>query len=211
MLAAPVDQVPEGPNLIHEPKFDGWRGIVFRERDGVYVQSRAGRNLTTYFPDITCALRTAMPAGVVLDGELIVWERGRTNFAQLQRRVTAGRDLLRLAQECPAHYVVFDLLADAGGEVILNLPLSERLRGDVLYALSPCPAASKPHTTSRRAISAPIATPVAVLIRTGDSAVAGPTVRAPALILSGDSQARETRLARAGSAVACAAVPTEAS
>ncbi|WP_244295339.1 hypothetical protein [Micromonospora orduensis] len=126
MLAAPVDQVPEGAGLVHEPKWDGWRVIAFREDDGVYLQSRAGRNLTTYFPDITRAIRRAVPSGAVLDGELIVLERGRTNFAQLQRRVTAGRGLLRLARDCPAHYVLFDLLADAGGEGILNLPLSER-------------------------------------------------------------------------------------
>ncbi|MCW3820213.1 hypothetical protein ONA91_37870 [Micromonospora sp. DR5-3] len=122
MLAAPVDAVPEGPDLVHEPKWDGWRALAFRETDGVYLQSRAGRNLTTYFPDITRTIRAAVPPGVVLDGELIVWEGGRTNFAQLQRRVTAGRALLRLAREFPAHYVLFDLLADAGGQVIVDLP-----------------------------------------------------------------------------------------
>ncbi|WP_338105239.1 ATP-dependent DNA ligase [Micromonospora aurantiaca (nom. illeg.)] len=51
MLAAPVDAVPENPDLVHEPKWDGWRCIAFREADGVYLQSRAGRNLTTYFPN----------------------------------------------------------------------------------------------------------------------------------------------------------------
>ncbi|MFD6732010.1 hypothetical protein ACFWDZ_12980 [Micromonospora aurantiaca] len=51
MLAAPVDVVPESPDLLHEPKWDGWRCIAFRETDGVYLQSRAGRNLTTYFPN----------------------------------------------------------------------------------------------------------------------------------------------------------------
>ncbi|PSK67045.1 hypothetical protein B0E53_00950 [Micromonospora sp. MH33] len=55
-----------------------------------------------------------------------MWERGRTNFALLQRRVTAGRWLLRLVHDCPAHDVLFDLLVDAGGEVVLDLPLSER-------------------------------------------------------------------------------------
>ncbi|WP_422733910.1 hypothetical protein ACN26Y_28730 [Micromonospora sp. WMMD558] len=48
--------MPEGPDLVHEPKWDGWRAIAVRETDGVYVQSRAGRNLTTYFPDITRAI-----------------------------------------------------------------------------------------------------------------------------------------------------------
>ena len=63
---------------------------------------------------------------VRLDRELILCERSRTNFAQRQRRVTAGCGLLRLARDCPAHLVLFDLLADADGEVMLDRPLSER-------------------------------------------------------------------------------------
>ncbi|RAN98245.1 DNA ligase (ATP) [Micromonospora noduli] len=153
MLAAPVDAVPDAPGLIHEPKWDGWRCIAFREPDGVYLQSRAGRNLTTYFPDITRAVRT-LPPGVVLDGELIVWERGRTNFALLQRRVTAGRALLRLAHDCPAHYVLFDLLADTGGEVVLGLPLSERrARLEQLLVDAPTQLTLTPQTTDTQQVS----------------------------------------------------------
>ncbi|MFF4894700.1 ATP-dependent DNA ligase [Micromonospora chersina] len=154
MLAAPVDVVPEGPGLVHEPKWDGWRAIAFRDADGVYLQSRAGQNLTTYFPDITRAIRAAIPPGVVLDGELIVWERGRTNFAQLQRRVTAGRALLRLARECPAHYVLFDLLADVDGTVILDLPLSQRrARLQQLLAGAPAQLTLTPQTADMRQVS----------------------------------------------------------
>ncbi|MEU4476478.1 ATP-dependent DNA ligase [Micromonospora sp. NPDC023966] len=154
MLAAPVDVVPEGPGLVHEPKWDGWRAVAFREADGVYLQSRAGRNLSTYFPDITRAIRAAIPPGVVLDGELIVWERGRTNFAQLQRRVTAGRALLRLARDCPAHYVLFDLLADADGRVILDLPLSQRrARLERLLADSPAQLTLTPQTADMTLVS----------------------------------------------------------
>ncbi|MEU5727182.1 ATP-dependent DNA ligase [Micromonospora sp. NPDC047738] len=152
MLAAPVDVVPEGRDLVHEPKWDGWRCIAFRESGGVYLQSRAGRNLTTYFPDITRAIRAAVPPGVVLDGELIVWERGRTNFAQLQRRVTAGRDLLRLARECPAHYVLFDLLAD--GQAIIDLPLSQRrTRLERLLADAPAQLTVTPQTADMRQVA----------------------------------------------------------
>ncbi|PZF97264.1 ATP-dependent DNA ligase [Micromonospora deserti] len=154
MLAAPVDVVPEGPDLVHEPKWDGWRALAFRETGGVYLQSRAGRNLTTYFPDITRAIRAAIPPGVVLDGELIIWEHGRTNFAQLQRRVTAGRALLRLAHERPAHYVLFDLLADAGGRVILDLPLSQRrARLERLLADVPAQLTLTPQTADMRQVS----------------------------------------------------------
>ncbi|WP_343443713.1 ATP-dependent DNA ligase [Micromonospora schwarzwaldensis] len=153
MLAKPVDAVPEGPGLVHQPKWDGWRCIAFREADGVYLQSRVGRNLTTYFPDISRALRT-LPHGVVLDGELIVWERGRTNFALLQRRITAGRGLLRLARDCPAHYVLFDLLADAGGELVLELPLSERrARLEQLLIDAPTELTQTPQTTDMQQVA----------------------------------------------------------
>ncbi|RQW96967.1 ATP-dependent DNA ligase [Micromonospora inaquosa] len=153
MLAAPVDEVPEGAGLVHEPKWDGWRVIAFRDDDGVYLQSRAGRNLSTYFPDITRAIRAAVPVGAVLDGELIVFERGRTSFAQLQRRITAGRGLLRLARECPAHYVLFDLLADAGGQLLLNLPLSERrARLERLLVDAPPQLTLTPQTTDMREV-----------------------------------------------------------
>ncbi|MFG1952484.1 ATP-dependent DNA ligase [Micromonospora sp. NPDC048830] len=136
MLAAPVDAVPVGPDLLYEPKWDGWRAITFQD-DRVHIQSRAGRNLTPYFPDITRAVR-ALPPGVVLDGELVVWDRGRTNFALLQRRVTAGRDVVRLAARYPAHYVLFDLLADAGGQLLLDVPLVER-RARLAYLLAGAP------------------------------------------------------------------------
>ncbi|MFI2652532.1 ATP-dependent DNA ligase [Micromonospora fulviviridis] len=154
MLATPVDAVPDDPGLAHEPKWDGWRCIAFREPDGVYLQSRAGRNLTTYFPDITRAIRAAIPRGAVLDGELIVFERGRTNFALLQRRVTAGRGLLRLVHDCPAHYVLFDLLADAGGELVLDLPLSERrARLERLLADAPAQLTLTPQTTDPKQVA----------------------------------------------------------
>ncbi|WP_233197113.1 ATP-dependent DNA ligase [Verrucosispora sp. ts21] len=98
--------------------------------------------------DITRAIRAVVPPGVVLDGELIVWERGRTNFAQLQRRVTAGRDLLRLARERPAHYVLFDLLADADGQVVLDMPLAQRrARLERLLVDAPAQLTLTPQTT----------------------------------------------------------------
>ncbi|MGN9804023.1 ATP-dependent DNA ligase [Micromonospora sp. L32] len=99
MLSAPVDAVPQGPRLAYEPKWDGFRALAFVEAAGVYLQSRAGKNLTPYFPDITRPIRHTFPPQVILDGELIVWERGRISVARLQRRITAGRGLLIMARE----------------------------------------------------------------------------------------------------------------
>ncbi|TDB69422.1 ATP-dependent DNA ligase [Micromonospora sp. KC721] len=147
MLAAGVDVVPEGAGLAYEPKWDGWRSLAFRTPDGVYLQSRAGRNLSPYFPDITRALRT-VPPGAVLDGELVVWERDRTNFALLQRRIVAGNQLLTVVRRHPAHYVVFDLLSAPPGRLLLDAPLSDRrmLLADLLAGVSPTVTLS-PQTT----------------------------------------------------------------
>ncbi|RGC68820.1 ATP-dependent DNA ligase [Micromonospora sp. MW-13] len=83
-----------------------------------------------------------------------MWERGRTNFAQLQRRVTAGRGLLRLARDCPTHYVLFDLLADTGGQVILDRPLSERRdRLERLLAGAPAALTLTPQTGDMRLVA----------------------------------------------------------
>src|SRR5206468_149748 len=108
-----------------EPKWDGWRALVFRDAGGVFVQSRTGRPLAAYFPDIARLAREALPPGAVLDGELLVWapDRGRTSFVALQRRISGGA---RLAREHPAHYVAFDLLQAPGGAELLRKPFAER-------------------------------------------------------------------------------------
>lgn len=136
MLAASVDAVPEGPGLAYEPKWDGWRALAFHQPGAVYLQSRSGRNLTTYFPEIARAVRSTLPHGVVLDGELVVWEGERTNFALLQRRVTAGRQLTTVVRSHPANYVVFDLLAVPPDRTLLDAPLAQRraLLTDLLAA-----------------------------------------------------------------------------
>ncbi|MBM0237812.1 ATP-dependent DNA ligase [Micromonospora sp. ATA32] len=125
MLAKSVAAVPAGQGLAYEPKWDGWRAIAFRHDDGVYLQSRAGRDLGAYFPDVIDAVARVAP-GVVLDGELVVWEGDRTDFSLLQRRVTAGAQREALARRHPAHYVVFDLLSAPPGLPLLDKPLAER-------------------------------------------------------------------------------------
>jgi ATP-dependent DNA ligase len=142
MRAAAVADLPVPPRtskVIYEPKWDGWRAIAHVGADGARLQSRAGRDLTAYFPDVCAVLEEHVPAGVVLDGELVSWdvERGRTAFTNLRRRVTAGRGLTREAARRPAHLVVFDLLQDRG-RLLLDRPLSERRRRlERLLAMAP--------------------------------------------------------------------------
>jgi ATP-dependent DNA ligase len=129
MIAAPVDQLPEGSGWCYEPKWDGWRCIGYRHTDQVRLRSRSGKPLAGYFPELTRALRAQLPAGTVVDGELIIWNQasGRTSFADLQRRITTGPRIVRQAREHPATYVLFDVLADPTGALI-TLPLAERRR-----------------------------------------------------------------------------------
>lgn len=130
MLAVAVPVMPgrdgRDRNLRWEPKFDGWRCLAFRRANDVYLQSRAGRPLSGYFPDIAAAVAATVPPGVVLDGELVIWHQDRTSFALLQARVTAGGRLPSEVRAHPAHYVVFDVLQNASGQELLTQPLRER-------------------------------------------------------------------------------------
>ncbi|MFS8478525.1 MAG: hypothetical protein FWJ93_06070 [Micromonosporaceae bacterium] len=155
MHAAPVRRLPEPDSCaggcVYEPKWDGWRALVFVEEDRVYLQSRSGRPLAAYFPDISRLARNALPAGTVVDGELIIWEaqRAATSFALLQRRVSAGRHLPREVAAHPAHLVVFDLLHTPAGP-LLSAPLAQRaarltsLLADAPPQLTRCPQTVDP-------------------------------------------------------------------
>jgi ATP-dependent DNA ligase len=145
MLATAVDRLPLGA-VAYEPKWDGWRVLLFRTADGVYLQSRTGKPLAGYFPDIT-RLARALPPGLVLDGELVIWEPGRdrTSFALLQHRVAAA-STVRAAARHPAHLVAFDAL-QVGGRELLAAPLVDR-RVALLDVLAGAPAQLMvcPHT-----------------------------------------------------------------
>ncbi|MDG4825599.1 ATP-dependent DNA ligase [Asanoa sp. WMMD1127] len=150
MVATSVPELPVGPGWAYEPKWDGWRQVAWVRDGRVQLQTRNGHPIGLQFPDITRALRETVPAGTVLDGELVVWDedRERSSFALLQRRAAAGRHALRLAHRYPAHFVVFDLLATPE-QSLLPAPLAERrqhlerLLADVPNQLVLCP-----HTTS---------------------------------------------------------------
>ncbi|MEU1072412.1 ATP-dependent DNA ligase [Streptomyces sp. NPDC005878] len=134
-LARSVRELPRGPGWWYEPKFDGHRMVVFREASGVVLQARSGRIVTAAFPDLVAAA-LEMPAGCVLDGEVVVWTGGRTDFAAVQRRAAAtpARAAL-LAARLPVSYAAFDVLAD-GGEDVRRLPYGER-RARLVSLLAP--------------------------------------------------------------------------
>jgi ATP-dependent DNA ligase len=125
-LARSSRDLPVGEEWRYEPKWDGFRTLVFRDGDEVYLQSRNGRPMNRYFPEAVEQLRTLAAERVVLDGELIVVVDGVQEFDLLSQRIhPAASRVERLAAETPSQFVAFDLLAE-GDEQLLELPYTER-------------------------------------------------------------------------------------
>ena len=144
-LARSAKDLPTGEGWCYEPKWDGFRTIVFRDGDSVRLQSRNGKPMNRYFPEVVEHVVELAPQRLVLDGELIVVVGGIQEFDLLSQRIhPAASRVERLARETPAALVAFDLLAE-GGESLLELPYGsrrERLatavdRGEGPVALTP--------------------------------------------------------------------------
>ena len=121
-LALTRKQLPTGEEWAYEPKLDGFRAIVFVDGDDFHIQSRGGKDLGRYFPELSFS-----PGRWVLDGELVIRDaEGNLEFDSLQERIHPAQSRIDLlSKEIPAGYVVFDLLAE-GDEVLLETPLRER-------------------------------------------------------------------------------------
>ena len=126
MLAKLSTSLPEGEGWLYEPKWDGFRALVFRDGDEVYVQSRDLKPLNRYFPELLEPLHLQLPAGCVADGEIVIaGEHGLDFDALLLRIHPAASRIKLLAQQTPAAYVAFDLLA-VDGRDLLGAPQEER-------------------------------------------------------------------------------------
>jgi ATP-dependent DNA ligase len=124
MEAIPVDDLPSGDGWLFEPKYDGFRCILFRDGDTVDLQSRRQRPLGRYFPEIIDAARHLPVARFVFDGELIIPDQP---FDTLQLRLhPAASRVQLLSRQHPAQVVVFDLLADQHGRSLLDRPFTDR-------------------------------------------------------------------------------------
>jgi ATP-dependent DNA ligase len=127
MEAYSTDEIPVGPEWQYEPKWDGFRCIVFRNQQEVFLQSKAGQPLARYFPDVVEQLQTIKARRFVLDGELAIPIGKVLSFDELQLRLhPAASRVQKLATAHPALFIVFDLLADTRSESLLALPLGER-------------------------------------------------------------------------------------
>ena len=115
MLAKLEHEIPLGEGWRFEPKWDGFRALVFRDGEGVHIQSRDGRGLERFFPELVPALAEAFPPDCVVDGEIILAGPKGLEFDQLQLRLHPAESRIRkLAAQIPASYVAFDLLAQDG-------------------------------------------------------------------------------------------------
>jgi ATP-dependent DNA ligase len=129
MLAKLTDALPEG-DYIYEPKWDGFRALVFRDKNDVYLQSRDSRPLDRYFPDLHAVLLEQLPKPCVLDGEIVIATEHGLDFDELQLRLhPAASRVAKLAQATPASFVAFDVLA-IGTRDLMDTPQAAR-RGEL--------------------------------------------------------------------------------
>jgi ATP-dependent DNA ligase len=139
MEALLVSEIPVGENWEYEPKWDGFRCLAFRDGEKVELQSKSGQELARYFPEVVGALLKLKATKFVLDGELVIPAgsegilpagRGQVlgfSFDDLLQRIhPAASRVAKLAKETPAHFIVFDLLVDETGQLLVDLPLAKR-------------------------------------------------------------------------------------
>lgn len=137
MLAKSVKKIPDVGHV--EPKWDGFRTIIFRDGDDVVLGSRNERPMTRYFPELVDAVREHLPARCVLDGEIVVITGERLDFEALQQRIHPAQSRVEmLAERTPVSFVAFDLLA-LGGEDLTAQPFGRR-RDRLVEALAPADA-----------------------------------------------------------------------
>jgi len=130
MEALPATELPEGPEWQYEPKWDGFRCLAFRDRSQLDLESKSGRPLTRYFPELAATLLELKAKKFVLDGEIAIPVNGHLSFDELLIRIhPAASRVLKLSQEHPSVFIVFDLLVDENGKSMVQLPLEKRRQG----------------------------------------------------------------------------------
>jgi ATP-dependent DNA ligase len=140
MLSKRISELPDGDGWIFEPKWDGFRALIFRDGDEITIQSRDSKPLNRYFPELVDVLRAQLPARCVLDGEIVIAQNGALNFDALQLRLhPAASRVKMLSQQIPASIVFFDLLCE-GDRDLRSEPFEdrrERLRSMLSSVLPP--------------------------------------------------------------------------
>jgi ATP-dependent DNA ligase len=150
MLAKLADELPPDGGYLYEPKWDGFRAIIFRGADDVFIQSRDLRPLDRYFPELHDVFLTQLPPGCVLDGEIVIAGKKGLDFDALQLRLhPAASRVKKLAAEQPAAFVAFDLLAADGRNLCSETQLVRRTKLEELLASTRPPLHLTPMTRDR--------------------------------------------------------------
>ncbi len=127
MEAQPATELPRGSDWQYEPKWDGFRCLAFRDGNRIDLESKSGKPLTRYFPELVEALASLRAQKCVLDGEIVIPRDGSSSFDHLLMRIhPAASRIQRLSKETPCVFIVFDLLVNEKGESLVKLPLAER-------------------------------------------------------------------------------------
>ena len=127
MEAKLVTALPEEPGWQFEPKWDGFRCLVFRAADAIDLRAKSGKPLARYFPEMAALLAALKPNQFVLDGELVIPVGATLSFEALQMRIhPAASRIEKLAQETPASLILFDMLLDERGKSLIDAPLTKR-------------------------------------------------------------------------------------
>ncbi len=149
MEALPAQELPSGPGWQYEPKWDGFRCIVFRDGAKINLESKSGKPLTRYFPELVDALADLKAKKFVLDGEIVIPVDGNPSFDHLLMRIhPAASRVLKLSKQTPSVFIIFDLLVDGSGKLLVKHSLRDRrrtlekfakqyIRKDSLLRLSP--------------------------------------------------------------------------
>ena len=154
MLAKRVGELPAGGSWIFEPKWDGFRALVFRDGDEILIQSRDEKSLNRYFPELLEPLRSQLPARCVLDGEIVVAKNGALDFDALQLRIHPAASRVKLlSREIPASIVFFDLLSE-GDRDLRAMPFKDRRRILELLLSSAAPPIHLTPATSESSLAA---------------------------------------------------------
>jgi ATP-dependent DNA ligase len=154
MLAKPQPSLPDGPGWAYEPKWDGFRALVFRDGDELLVQSRDLRPLNRYFPELEAPLHAALPERAIVDGEIVIAGSGGLDFDALLLRIHPAESRVRLlAAGTPASYVAWDLLAIDDHD-LRERPFAERRRQLTARVLAPVTGLHVTPMTEDRALAA---------------------------------------------------------
>jgi ATP-dependent DNA ligase len=154
MLAKRVDELPQEGPWIFEPKWDGFRALIFRDRDEILIQSRDEKSLNRYFPELIDPFLRQLPERCLLDGEIVIARNGALDFDALQLRIhPAATRIKLLAAQTPASFVCFDLLCEADRDLRSEAFQRRRARLETILSSATPPLHLTPATDDRTTAS----------------------------------------------------------